>query len=123
LDGRVGLFWGLLAPLGVVCVISAGQLLFKIASGLLDFRRPLADPRGLAVLSVALVLYGAATLVWVAVLRHAPLSRIYPIMALSFVLTPLGGMLVLKEPITPGYWAGLALILVGLVVIGRTSAA
>lgn len=122
MGSKIGLFWGLIAPLAVVCVISTGQLLFKIASGLIDFRRPLAEPRGLAVLSVALVLYGAATLVWVAVLRQAPLNRIYPIMALSFVLTPLGGMLVLKEPISPAYWAGVGLILAGLVVIGRTPA-
>jgi drug/metabolite transporter (DMT)-like permease len=121
-SSKLGLFWGLLAPAGVVCVISAGQLLFKIASGLIDFRRPLADLRGVGVLGCALVLYGGATLVWVAVLRHAPLSRIYPIMALSFVLTPLGGVVVLKEPITPAYWAGVGLILAGLMVIGRAPA-
>jgi drug/metabolite transporter (DMT)-like permease len=119
--GQGGLLWGLWAPLGCVFVISAGQLLFKLASGHLDFRRPLADPQGLAILGVALALYGGATLVWVAVLRHAPLSRIYPIMALSFVLTPLAGMVVLKEPIAPAYWAGVALILGGLFVIGRAS--
>jgi drug/metabolite transporter (DMT)-like permease len=120
--GSVGLLWGLVAPLACVCVISTGQLLFKLASGHLDFRRPLADPQGLAILAVALALYGGATLVWVAVLRHAPLSRIYPIMALSFVLTPLGGMVILKEPISASYWAGVGLILLGLVVITRTPA-
>ena len=72
---------------------------------------------------VALALYGGATLVWVAVLRHAPLNRIYPIMALSFVFTPLGGMVVLKEPISTHYWAGVALILAGLIVISRAPAA
>lgn len=120
--GSVGLLWGLVAPLACVCVISTGQLLFKLASGHLDFRRPLADPRGLAILAVALAIYGLATLVWVAVLRHAPLSRIYPIMALSFVLTPLGGMVFLKEPISGAYWVGVALILAGLVVISRAPA-
>ena len=123
MEPSVGLFWGLFAPLGCVGVISTGQLLFKLASGHLDFRRPLADPQGLVILGVALALYGAATLVWVAVLRHAPLSRIYPIMALSFVLTPLGGMVFLKEPISGPYWAGVALILAGLVVISRATAA
>jgi drug/metabolite transporter (DMT)-like permease len=105
-----------------VFVISTGQLLFKLAAGHLDFRRPLADPQGLMILGVALALYGGATLVWVSVLRHAPLSRIYPIMALSFVLTPLGGLVFLKEPISPGYWAGVGLILAGLVVISQTAA-
>lgn len=118
----VGLLWGLWAPVACVCVISTGQLLFKLASGHLDFRRPLADPKGPAILSAALVLYGLATLVWVAVLRHAPLSRIYPIMALSFVLTPLGGMVFLKEAIAPTYWIGVGLILIGLMVISRVPA-
>ena len=118
----VGLFWGLIAPVGCVMVISTGQLLFKLASAHLDFRRPLADPRGPTILAIALCLYGLATLVWVAVLRNAPLSRIYPIMALSFVLTPLGGMVFLKEPISPVYWVGVALILGGLFVISRIPA-
>ena len=117
--GEVGLFWGWLAPLGCVCVIATGQLLFKLASGHLDFRHPLADPQGLALLGLALAIYGAATLVWVMVLKHSPLSRVYPLMALSFVLTPLGGMVFLKEPISSGYWAGVGLILAGLAVIGR----
>lgn len=118
----VGLLWGWLAPLATVCVISAGQLLFKLAAGHIDPRHPLADPRGLAILAVALALYGGATLVWVMILRHAPLSRIYPLMALSFALTPLGAMVFLKEPISGGYWGGVALILAGLVVISRGAA-
>jgi len=120
LEPSVGLLWSVVAPLACVCVISTGQILFKLAAGHLDFSRPLGDPRGLAILGAALALYGAATLVWVSVLRHAPLSRVYPIMALSFILTPLGGMMFLKEPISGGYWAGVALIVLGLVVIART---
>ena len=118
--GSVGLLWGLVAPLACVVVISSGQLLFKLAAGHIDFRRPLADPQGLAILGVALALYGGATLVWVMILKHAPLSRIYPLMALSFALTPLGAMVVLKEPISGAYWLGVGLILAGLVVISRS---
>jgi len=120
--GSAGLLWGLFAPLACVAVISIGQLLFKLASGLIDFRQPLAEPRGLMILGAALAIYGGATVLWVMVLKHAPLSRIYPIMALSFVLTPLGAMLVLKEPLSGGYWAGVGLILAGLIVIGRSAA-
>ncbi|MEO8114399.1 MAG: EamA family transporter [Phenylobacterium sp.] len=117
----VGLFWGLIAPLACVVVVSAGQVLFKLASGYLDFRRPLADPRGLIILAIALVLYGSATLFWVAALRNAPLGRLYPLMALSFVLVPLGGAVFLKEPAPLSYWAGAALIVAGLVVISRVA--
>ena len=114
-----GLWWGVLAPLTCVAVISAGQLLFKIASGSLDFRRPFDAPQGLAVLVLALGLYAAATLLWVAALKHAPLGRLYPLMALSFVLVPLGGLVFLREQVAPGYWLGVGLIVAGLAVIGR----
>jgi drug/metabolite transporter (DMT)-like permease len=110
----------LAAPLICVAVIAGGQLLFKIASGLIDFRRPLDEPRGLVVLGVALALYGGATLLWVAALRHAPLGRVYPLMALSFVIVPLAARFVLREELNPQYWAGVALIVAGLAVIGRS---
>jgi drug/metabolite transporter (DMT)-like permease len=115
-----GLWWGLVAPLLCVAVISTGQLLFKVASASVDFRRPFDAPKGLAVLGVALALYAAATLLWVAALKHAPLGRIYPLMALSFVLVPLAATVVLREPVSPGYWAGVALIVAGLAIIGRS---
>lgn len=120
--GSVGLFWGLLAPLACVVVISAGQILFKFAAMRLNLRDPLSAPDGLVVLGVALAVYAAATVLWVAVLRHAPLSRVYPLVALSFVLTPIGATLLLKEPIPNVYWAGVGLILAGLVVISRAPA-
>ena len=119
---RIGLVWGLFAPLGCVVVIAIGQLLFKLASAQLDFRRPFAEPAGLITLMIALALYGGATLVWVAVLSRAPLSRVYPIMALSFVLVPLGSFVVFKERLGLGYWAGTALILAGFLVISVTRA-
>lgn len=117
------LFWSVIAPLTCVVVISVGQLLFKVASGGLDLKRPLANPSGLGVLVLALGLYGGATLLWVAALRHAPLSRLYPVMALSFVLVPLGGLVFLKEQVSASYWGGAALIFAGLVVISRAPGA
>lgn len=120
MNAQPGLWWGLLAPLTCVAVISTGQLLFKIASASVDFRRPLDAPKGLVILGVALALYAAATLLWVAALKHAPLGRVYPLMALSFVLVPLGSIVLLKESVSPSYWAGVALIVAGLAVIGRS---
>jgi drug/metabolite transporter (DMT)-like permease len=106
-----------------VLVISTGQVLFKIASGLIDPRNPLANPKGLGVLFVALTIYGAATLLWIAVLRQAPLSRVYPVMAFSFVVVPLASLFLLKEHISLSYWGGVALIVAGVALIGRTPAA
>lgn len=79
-----------------------------------------ANPRALVLLAVALAVYGAATLGWILVLREAPLNRVYPIMALSFVLVPLGAHYLLGETVTPQYWAGVGLLMVGLILIGRS---
>lgn len=119
---RPGPFWGLIAPMGCAVMLAIGQMLFKQAASHLDFARPLADTRGLAFLGVALALYAVATVAWVSVLAHAPLVQVYPLMALSFVLVPIGAMIFLKEQVNWMYWLGTALLLTGLVVISRSQA-
>jgi len=108
-------------PFVLVMAMSAGQILFKIASGLIDPRNPLAQPKGLLVLFVALAIYAGATLLWIAMLRLAPLSRIYPIAAFSFVLVPLASLVFLKEQVSWSYWGGVALIVAGVALTGRSA--
>jgi drug/metabolite transporter (DMT)-like permease len=54
-------------------------------------------------------------------LRLAPLSRIYPIAAFSFVLVPLASLLFLKEQVSWSYWGGVALIVAGVALTGRSA--
>jgi drug/metabolite transporter (DMT)-like permease len=111
--------------LATLCVvmIAAGQLLFKMSTNAMKAPglEGLLNTRALAILALALLVYGAATIGWVLVLRQAPLNRIYPFMALAFVLVPLGSRLVLGEPLAPQYWAGVGLLVAGLVLIGRSA--
>lgn len=107
----------------VLCVvmIATGQLLFKLTANSLGGGAMAGlNPKAISLLAVALVIYGAATLLWIYVLRQAPLHRIYPLMALSFVLVPLGSRVFLGESITPQYWGGLTLLIAGLVLISRS---
>ena len=109
---------------GCVAMIAAGQILFKLTADSLGGQAlTSAQPRSLILLAVALAVYGLATLGWILVLREAPLNRVYPIMALSFVLVPLGAHFLLGEAITPQYWAGVGLLVAGLLLIGRSGAA
>jgi drug/metabolite transporter (DMT)-like permease len=103
-------------------MISAGQVLFKMTGGRIDGRdatgvsgvlRTLVDPY----LLFAFAIYGSATVLWVYVLRHMPLSQAYPFMALSFVLVPLASLLFFGETLGLRYWIGAALIVAGMVVI------
>lgn len=113
--------------LATVCVvmIAAGQLLFKLSTNAMKAQgiEGLLNPRAMVILAIALVVYGAATIGWVLVLRQAPLNRVYPLMALAFVLVPLGSRLFLGEALAPQYWGGVALLVAGLVLIGRTAPA
>lgn len=103
-------------------MISLGQVLFKLAGGRIDERdatgvmgvmHTLLDP----FLLVALAIYGSATILWIYVLRHVPLSQAYPFMALSFVLVPLASWLFFGETLGLRYWIGAGLLLSGMVVM------
>nr|WP_313237426.1 EamA family transporter [Delftia acidovorans] len=70
---------------------------------------------------VALALYGITTLVWIWVLKHAPLHLAYPFMGLAFLIVPCLGWLFLGEPIKSSTIIGGILILAGIAVTARAS--
>lgn len=97
--------------------MTAGQLMFKAAS--IDSGKNYGNNFLLSLMAngwflTAAALYGALTLLWVWILTVVPLSRAYPFVVLSFVLTPLGAALLFGEPLTTNYAIGMALIIIGL---------
>ncbi len=59
---------------------------------------------------------------WLYVLKHLPLSRVFPISQVVHVVVPLGSWLVLGEFISPTRWGGIALVLIGLVLVAKPAA-
>jgi drug/metabolite transporter (DMT)-like permease len=55
---------------------------------------------------------------WTLAVRQAPLTLVYPFMSLSFLLVPLLSAVLFKEPVTLRQGVGLALIVVGVAVVG-----
>lgn len=100
-------------------LISVGQILFKLTSaraGAADFGGLVAvllDPYLLA----AFAIYGFGTIVWVYVLKSAPLTVAYPFMALTFCAVPLLAWLLLGETLSLRYGIGTGLIIAGLLVV------
>lgn len=105
--------------LGCVVGIAIGQILFKASAGRMNAAGTMLDPSGLAILAVSLALYGITTIAWVWVLRQVELGRVYPLMALAFVLVPLASRAVFGEELDGRYALGVGLIVVGLVVALR----
>jgi len=65
----------------------------------------------------ALALYGGATLLWIWILSRVPLSQAYPWVAVGAAVVPLLGWYLFGERITPVFWLGVALIVVGIVLV------
>jgi drug/metabolite transporter (DMT)-like permease len=104
----------LIYPLG----LALGQALFKLASANMT---QAGRPSFLLLLSsvpfyLALILYGALTVLWVWLLSGVPLSRAYPFVALSFIFTPIFAVVAFNESVTPNYIVGLCLIIGGLIL-------
>ena len=106
----------LITAITILCVlgISLGQILFKKAAASIADATQWQQWVFNGWLVTALALYGITTLVWIWVLRHAPLHIAYPFMALAFLIVPCLGWLFLGEPIHVQTLVGGALILAGI---------
>ena len=113
----------MLAALGLyVAILSSGQLLFKKAAQSTGTINGIGDVRPLLLnhwLWLALILYGMATVLWVAILQRVPLSTAVLFNALCFVLVPLAAAALFGESVGWRHAAGMALIVAGLVVVAR----
>lgn len=102
----------LLCVLGLVI----GQLLFKASSLALATTGSIYSVKTLLPLLSAMFLYGITSLMWVWVLQKIELGRIYPLMALAFVLVPLGSSLFYGERFQIQYFLGVILIVLGIII-------
>jgi multidrug transporter EmrE-like cation transporter len=105
----------------------AGQLVLKYAvtqhgeipkdmAGAVGFiGRTLLDP--LVLLSLALAFLAALT--WIAAVSRLSLSTAYPFMSLAFVGTALFSALMLGESISVARWAGIGVVVAGLILVAK----
>jgi len=64
--------------------------------------------------NLALILYAAATLLWIWILSRVNLSLAYPWVAVGMVIVPLLGWLVFGERVGSIFWLGVAFIVIGV---------
>jgi drug/metabolite transporter (DMT)-like permease len=105
----------------MVCTVAVavGQLLFKHVGLAI---RGMSVARAAAVLAAqpefyaALALYGAATLLWIWILGRVSLMQAYAWLGAGVILVPLLSSHFFGEKAGPYFWAGAALIAVGVVL-------
>ena len=74
-----------------------------------------ATIRGLASLPLVLA-WALATLLWIVVLSRAPLSYVYVLGSLNYLLVPLLSRWLFAEPMAPGQMLGMVIIAIGVLV-------
>lgn len=67
-----------------------------------------------------LALYGIGTVIWLRALAQTELSQAYPFVGLGFVMTAALGYLLFNEAIGPTRLIGIALVIAGVVLVGRS---
>ena len=113
-----------------VFIATAGQLLLRAGMervGYVGFDR-IARPLTL-IMQVAkeprvvfgLGVFALSAVMWLVVLSRAPLSVAYPFAGLTYILTTLFARYFLNEKVTAARWLGVGLILVGIILVGRSS--
>lgn len=102
----------------IFCVfgMAIGQILFKISANGLAVSGTFFSFKTFAALFTAICLYGLTSISWVWVLQRTELGRVYPLMALAFVLVPIGSYFVFGERFQIQYFLGVALIVAGILV-------
>jgi drug/metabolite transporter (DMT)-like permease len=106
----------------VLCVVglAIGQVLFKVSAVSLSETGSFFSPKTAVTLFSAMALYAITSIAWVWVLQKVELGKVYPLMALAFILVPLGSHFIFGERFQPQYFAGVALIVIGIVIAVRS---
>lgn len=68
---------------------------------------------------IGIVFYCLSFLSWIYVLRTVPLGIAYGLINVVHILIPIGCWIFLSEAISPQRWLGIALVLVGLLLVAR----
>lgn len=65
------------------------------------------------------ILFGSASVLWMYILKHFPLNMAYPMASMSYVFALLFAVLFLHETVSWNRWLGVALIMVGCVIVAK----
>ncbi|MBV8042763.1 4-amino-4-deoxy-L-arabinose-phosphoundecaprenol flippase subunit ArnE [Pluralibacter sp.] len=69
-------------------------------------------------LGLALLALGSGMAMWLVVLQRVPVGIAYPMLSLNFVWVTLAARYIWREPVSVHHWAGVGMIIVGIVVLG-----
>ena len=107
--------WAIGLVIAAAVLGALGQLNFKLGSDNLSLK--ISDLLRNRYLFIGVILYGISTVMFIVALKGGELSVLYPLVATSYIWTTLLAKKVLNEKINVYKWAGVAMIMLGVVFI------
>ena len=109
--------WTIWLVLSCAFLGSLGQLLFKVGSKSVSFNILSWITNWHVILGMAL--YGISAILFITALKFGNLSILYPVIATTYLWVIIFSLLFLGESFSPIKWAGIALIVSGVILIAR----
>lgn len=104
-------------------LLALGQVMLKLALLRMDpFSWNLSFWRSLLLnwqFALCGLCFGTASLLWMYIIRHYPLSAAYPLVSLSFAFGMIGAIIFFHEHVDLTKWIGLILIVAGCYLISK----
>ncbi|NQT29798.1 MAG: EamA family transporter [Candidatus Saganbacteria bacterium] len=64
--------------------------------------------------------FGLSSIFWLVVLSRLPLSLVYPMVSVAYVLVAFASMIFFKESVSLARWMGIGIIILGVILISRS---
>ncbi len=112
-----------------VALNAAAQLFLKAgtnATGVITLARASWWPTLVTVLHTppffaGLLCYALSLVTWIIGLSRVPVSVAYPLLSIGYVINAVGAHYLLGESVSLARWMGIGLVILGVVLIGRTA--
>lgn len=65
------------------------------------------------------ICFGSASLLWMYIIKHYPLSSSYPLVSLSYVFGLISAIIFFHEDVSLNKWFGVGLIILGCYIIAK----
>ena len=116
------MYWMLLL-IGVL-MSAAGGFFLKVGAvqvqyddGVVEIFRQVMFNYGIV---IGVLMYFIPVLIWIFLLKKIELSFLQPMFSIVYVITPILSVIFLKENVTTARWMGIAIIIIGVVIVARS---
>lgn len=65
------------------------------------------------------ICFGTASLLWMYIIKHFPLSMAYPLISLSYIFGMLAAIYIFHENVNINKWIGVLLIMIGCIIVSK----